>query len=87
MYYSLMSGAYKTGASFAIGIPYILLGAWVGFDASGDNGPDVVRGLMMVFVGVPVVAYALAAFIMRNYQLTRARQASNAAKLAAATSE
>ena len=87
MYYSLMSGAYKTGASFAIGIPYILLGAWVGFDASGDNGPDVVRGLMFVFVGVPVVAYALAAFAMRNYQLTRAQQADNAAKLAATLSD
>jgi len=87
MYYSLMSGAYKTGASFAIGIPYILLGAWVGFDASGDNGPDVVRGLMMVFVGVPVISYALAAIIMRNYKLTRKEQAANAEKLAAQTSQ
>lgn len=83
MYYSLMSGAYKTGASFAIGIPYILLGAWVGFDPSGENGPEVVRGVMLVFVGVPVVAYALAAIIMRNYKLTREAQAANAEKLAA----
>lgn len=83
MYYSLMSGAYKTGASFAIGIPYILLGAWVGFDPSGTNSPDVVRGLMLVFVGVPVVSYALAAIVLRNYKLTRAIQQENAAKLAA----
>ena len=82
MYYSLMSGAYKTGASFAIGIPYILLGAWVGFDPSGENSPEVARGVMLVFVGVPVVAYALAAIIMRNYKLTRDAQAANAAKLA-----
>lgn len=82
MYYSLMSGAYKTGASFAIGIPYILLGLWVGFDPSGENNPDVVRGLMLVFVGVPVVSYALAALILRNYKLTRREQAANAAKLA-----
>lgn len=83
MYYSLMSGAYKTGASFAIGIPYILLGAWVGFDPSGENSPEVVRGLMYVFVGVPVVSYALAAYILRNYSLTRAEQKANAEKLAA----
>ncbi|MEM7458802.1 MAG: MFS transporter [Pseudomonadota bacterium] len=83
MYYSLMSGSYKTGASFAIGIPYILLGAGVGFDPSGDNSPEVVRGLMLVFVGVPVVSYALAAIILRNYQLTRAEQKTNAEKLAA----
>jgi len=87
MYYSLMSGAYKTGASFAIGIPYILLGAWVGFDPSGENGPGVVRGLMLVFVGVPVVSYALAAIIFRNYRLTRAEQQANADALAAKLSE
>lgn len=82
MYYSLMSGSYKTGASFAIGIPYILLGAIVGFDPSGENSPEVVRGLMLVFVGVPVVAYALAAVILRNYRLTRSEQQANAEKVA-----
>lgn len=84
MYYSLMSSAYKTGASFAIGIPYILLGVWVGFDPSGDNDAGVVRGLMLVFVGVPVVAYTLAALILRNYKLTRADQEANAAIVASA---
>lgn len=83
MYYSFMSGAYKTGASFAIGIPYILLGAWVGFDPSGENSPEVVRGLMLVFVGVPVASYALAALILRNYRLTRADQKANAEAIAA----
>lgn len=86
MYYSLMSGAYKTGASFAIGIPYILLGVLVGFDPSGENGPGVVRGLMWVFVGVPVISYGLAALVVRNYRLTRAEQEANAAKLAEAQS-
>lgn len=83
MYYSFMSGAYKTGASFAIGIPYILLGAWVGFDPSGENSPEVIRGLMLVFVGVPVISYALAALILRNYRLTRAEQKANAEAIAA----
>lgn len=83
MYYSFMSGAYKTGASFAIGIPYILLGAWVGFDPSGENSPEIVRGLMLVFVGVPVVSYTLAALILRNYRLTRAEQEANAEAIAA----
>ena len=85
MYYSLMSGAYKTGASFAIGIPYILLGVWVGFDPSGENSSGVVRGLMLVFVGVPVVSYTLAALILRNYRLTRAEQQENAEAVAAQT--
>jgi len=83
LYYSLMSGAYKTGASFAIGIPYLLLGLWVGFNPSGENSPEVVRGLMWVFVGVPVVSYALAALILRGYPLTRAKQQANADKIKA----
>lgn len=83
LYYSLMSGAYKTGASFAIGIPYILLGVVVGFNPSGENGPDVVRGLVYVFVGVPVIAYALSIVLLRGYPLTRKLQTENAAKLAA----
>ena len=78
LFYSLMSGAYKTGASFAIGIPYILLGVLVGFDPAGENSPETVRGLMLVFVGVPVVSYALAAMLIWKYPITRAEQAKAA---------
>ena len=78
LFFSLMSGAYKTGASFAIGIPYILLGVLVGFNPAGENSPETVRGLMAVFVGVPVVSYALAAILIWKYPITRAVQAKAA---------
>ncbi len=78
LFFSLMSGAYKTGASFAIGIPYILLGVLVGFNPATDNSPQTVHGLMLVFVGVPVVSYALAALLIWRYPITRAAQANNA---------
>lgn len=81
LFYSLLSGAYKTGASFAIGIPYILLGALVGFNPSSDNSPETVRGLMMVFVGVPVVSYAIAALLIWRYPINRAEQAKTAAAI------
>ena len=74
LYYALLSGAYKSGASFAIGIPYVLLGLVVGFVPGGDNSPEVVRGLMIVFVAVPIVAYLLAAFMIGSFPLTRAMQ-------------
>jgi len=83
-YYSLMTGAYKTGASLAIGISYIMLGSIVGFNPSGENSPGVVRGLMYVFVGVPAVAYGLTALVMWKYPLTRNVQAkTDAARHAA----
>jgi Na+/melibiose symporter-like transporter len=81
LFYSLMSGAYKTGASFAIGIPYILLGVLVGFNPSGDNSPETIRGLMLVFVGVPVFSYAIAAVLLWRYPITRAEQAKAAAAI------
>lgn len=83
LYYSLMSAAYKTGASLAIGIPYIILGTLIGFDASGNNPPDVVTGLMLVFVGVPMICYLIAAALTFGYSLTRKVQAVNAATLEA----
>ena len=78
LFYSLMSGAYKTGASFAIGIPYILLGVLVGFNPSGANSSGTVTGLMVVFVSVPVVSYLLAAFLIWRYPITRASQQETA---------
>ena len=74
LFYSLLSGAYKTGASFAIGIPYILLGVLVGFNPSGDNSPETVSGVMLVFVGVPVASFAFAALLIWRYPITRAEQ-------------
>ena len=79
IYYSLLSGAHKTGASFAIGIPYILLGTVVGFDPSTDNSDAAIAGLMLVFVGVPVIAYGASALIIRDYPLSRSADLSNEA--------
>ena len=72
LYYALLSGAFKTGASMAIGIPYILLGVIVGFNPTGPNSDGVIDGLMYVFVGVPFVFYIIAGLIIRTYPITRA---------------
>ena len=72
--FALLTSAFKTGQSFAIGIPFVLLGLFAGFDPVGDNSPEAVRNLMLIFAGVPAVAYAAAALTARNYPLTRAVQ-------------
>lgn len=81
LYYSMMSTAYKIGASFAIGIPYILLGLVVGFVPGGENSDGAVLGLMLVFVGVPVIAYTLAALLIWTFDITRTEQAKSAAAI------
>ena len=87
LYYSLNSAAYKVGASFGIGIPYILLEAVAGYTPGGENGPSEIAGLMWVFVGVPVGAYALATLFLRKYPLTREREAAMQAHLVNPTSD
>lgn len=76
LYYSLNSAAYKVGASFGIGIPYILLETVAGYTPSANNGPSAISGLMGVFVGVPVIAYAAALIFLYNYPLTRHNEAT-----------
>lgn len=80
LYYALMTASYKTGASLAIGIPYILLGVLVGFDPKIENSPEAVNGLMYVFVGIPFLFYCLAALIIRKYPITRQAHADAIAK-------
>lgn len=87
LYYSLNSAAYKVGASFGIGIPYILLEWLAGYRPGADNGPDEIAGLMWVFVGVPVVAYGLTALILRAYPVTRETEAAIQAHLVNPTSD
>lgn len=71
LYYSLNSASYKIGASFGIGIPYVLLEALVGYQPGGTNGPAETAGLIWVFVGVPAIAYGLPVLVLRRYPLTR----------------
>ena len=76
LYYSLNSAAYKIGASFGIGIPYILLEVLAGYTPGGENSQSEIAGLMAVFVGVPVAAYGLATLFLRGYPYTREKEAA-----------
>lgn len=87
LYYSLNSAAYKIGASFGIGIPYIMLELVAGYRPGQDNTPSEISGLIWVFVGVPVAAYGLAALIMRKYPLTREKEAAIQAHMLNPTSD
>ena len=74
--FAFLTSAFKTGQSFAIGIPFVLLGLIAGFNPAGDNSPEAVRNLMIIFSGLPAFAYASAAVFAHHYPLTRAVQAS-----------
>lgn len=81
-FYAVMAAAYKAGGGLAIGVPYLLLGLVVGFNAEGGNSPDAILGLVLVFVGVPAVAYLIAAWSIWSYNVTRDKQAITAKNIA-----
>ncbi len=87
IYYALMTSAYKTGASVAVGVPFILLGLVAGFDPVGDNDAQAVQRLMMIFVGVPATAFLMAAVLAWGYPVTREMQKSFSTQMAAHTEE
>ena len=81
-FYAVMAAAYKAGGGLAIGVPYLLLGLLVGFKAEGGNSPEAILGLVLVFVGVPAVAYLIAAWSIWSYNVTRDKQAETAKNIA-----
>ena len=78
--FAFLTSAFKTGQSFAIGIPFIVLGTIAGFNPTGENSPAAIRNLMLVFAGIPALAYFVAAYVALKYPLTRAVQAELSAQ-------
>lgn len=85
--FAFLTSAYKTGQSFAIGIPFVVLGLIAGFDPVGDNSPEAIRNLMLVFAGLPALVYSAAAYVAYRYPLTRSVQATFRAELDAQEDE
>lgn len=80
-YFSFLTTAFKVGGALAVGLSFPLL-ALIGFEAADPGNPDTVIGLLLVYTGLPAVAYAVAALLCRRYPITRAVQARDRAALA-----
>jgi Na+/melibiose symporter-like transporter len=68
VYFSTWSLAAKS-AGVAGGFAYVIL-AWVGFSASGQNGPTELLALRIFFSGAPVLCYLSGLLIVRGYSIT-----------------
>lgn len=72
-YYALLTMASKTGMALAVGLTYALL-EFAGFEPGKINGGGEIRGLIIVFIGMPLAAYLAAAAVMWNFPIGRERQ-------------
>ncbi|KCZ54871.1 hypothetical protein HY29_13170 [Hyphomonas beringensis] len=76
IYYSMLTSAYKFGASLALGVGYFILGQVAGFHPGKENSPEAIHGLLLVFCLLPGILYVLAAIAASSYTLTREVQKS-----------
>lgn len=81
LYYGLNAAAYKIGASFAIGLAYLLVGLAAGYEAGAENSPEAVQGLLIIFCVLPAALYFATYFCVNRYSLTRSVQEETARSL------
>jgi glycoside/pentoside/hexuronide:cation symporter, GPH family len=80
LFFSIWSLANKLVLAFAAGFVLNLL-ALFDFNASGDNGPDQIMALRLIFIWLPVLCYIGAMAIMWNYPITEEKQREMVAEL------
>ena len=78
--YALLTATTKIGTALA-GLTFVGL-QWAGFHASGHNGPEALFWLQVMFIGTPVLASALAGWIILGHRLDLKRHGEILAALA-----
>lgn len=73
LFFSLLTSTNKLGLAFALGICGWSLAA-IGFDAKGNNPPDVVLGLELIYILPPTLINLIIALTMLRFPLTEAKQ-------------
>lgn len=66
LYFSVFSLTSKAATAVAVGIALPLVSA-LGFDPTAENGPEALRGLLIVFALGPALAHALAAWLIHGF--------------------
>ncbi len=71
-YIAVWSLGQKLVAALALGLALPLL-QYLGFDPAGDNGPEQIRALSLLYVIPPWLFYALAVVVIWRYPITSSR--------------
>jgi Na+/melibiose symporter-like transporter len=73
LFFSMWSLANKLVLAFSAGVALNVV-SWFGFRANGENGPEQLRALEVVFIWVPIAFYLAALAVMWRYPITEKRQ-------------
>jgi Na+/melibiose symporter-like transporter len=73
LFFSMWSLASKLVLAFSAGFALNVV-AWFGFQAKGENGPEQLLALKVVFIWLPVAFYLVALAVIWRYPITEERQ-------------
>ena len=82
-YFALLTTTNKLGSALAVGVVLWIVQTWVGFDPRGDNAPQVVDGLLLVYCAAQILAMGIALLPLLNYPVDRDAHALVREQLAA----
>jgi glycoside/pentoside/hexuronide:cation symporter, GPH family len=68
LFFSVFSLTTKAGMAAAIGVALPLV-AWLGFQPTGENSPQALTGLLLVFALGPAIAHAISAWLIHGFPL------------------
>lgn len=71
-FFAISAMVQKAGFAIGAGTPLILLD-WTGFNAAGENGPDELMALKLMYGVAPAIVVLGAIFLLRKYALTAAK--------------
>lgn len=73
LFYSLLTFTQKTGGAIAVGTVFWTLQA-IGFQPSGENTEEAIRGLSYLFVGIPFTCNLIVVLLMRGFPIDLDKQ-------------
>ncbi|MEQ9146415.1 MAG: MFS transporter [Parvibaculaceae bacterium] len=76
LFYSLLTMTNKVGAAFAIFVGYVLLDQ-IGFKAGGENSPEVLDQLRMIYVWPAAIVSLIAAALIWYFPIDEETQVNN----------
>jgi Na+/melibiose symporter-like transporter len=76
LFFALLASTNKLGLAFALGIVGWSMAA-IGFNAQGNNPPEVVDGLRLLYILPPMAVNLFIAIVMLRFPLDEAQQREN----------
>ena len=71
LFFALLNTIDKLGSAIAVGTIFFILEQMVGFQAGGENSPEVIQGVLTVYAFAPILAYLLTFVPLIGYPLNK----------------